>query len=100
VANSVGRRNIKESSGPIAGYSRLMATRSSKLLIVVHPGGSRRRLPEVLRWLRALVPTAVLLVAPVKLPDADDAEVIQLDCSESLDGPLAVASLLARNLPS
>jgi len=76
-----------------------MQSKTPRLVIVVRPTPSRRRLPEVLSWLRALVPTALLLVAPVSLPDLADDDVIQLDCSDGLDGPLAVASMLARHLP-
>jgi hypothetical protein len=71
---------------------------ASKLVIVVRPTPSRRRLPEVLSWLRVLAPTALLLVAPVQLPEIDDAEVVLLDCADGVDGPLSVASLLAKQL--
>ena len=63
------------------------------------PAPGRARLPEVLRWVRALVPSALLLVAPVNLPDLAEGQVIQLDCSDGLDGPLAVATQLAKHLP-
>jgi hypothetical protein len=73
-------------------------TPSPTLVIVVRPAADRRRLPEVLGWIRALLPAALLLVAPTRLPELPDAEVIQLDCADGLDGPLSVASALARNL--
>jgi len=50
-------------------------------------------------WVRWLLPAAILLVAPANLPDSSDAEVIQIDCADGLDGPLSVASMLARRLP-
>jgi len=71
----------------------------SRLVIVVKPAPGRGRLPEVLKWLRALVPTALLLVAPGGLPNLPGDEVIQLDCAEGVDGPLSVATLLAKHLP-
>ena len=46
-----------------------------------------------------MVPSALLLVAPVSLPDLAEEQVIQLDCSDGLDGPLSVAARLARHLP-
>jgi hypothetical protein len=53
----------------------------------------------MLSWVRWLLPAAVLLVAPAKLPEASDAEIIQIDCADGFDGPLSVASMLARRLP-
>lgn len=69
------------------------------LVIVIRSPPDRRGLPEILRWLRVLVPAALLLVGPGALPDLAEAEVIQLDCADGLDGPLSVASSLARRLP-
>lgn len=70
-----------------------------QLVIVIKPTADRRRLPEMLTWLRWLLPAALLLVAPTRLPELPDAEVIQLDCADGFDGPLSVASMLARRLP-
>lgn len=72
---------------------------SPRLVIVIRPTADRRRLPEMLAWVRWLVPAALLLVAPAQLPEFDEAEVIQLDCADGYDGPLSVASRLARRLP-
>jgi len=73
-----------------------MPTTHRPLVIVVRPARDRRRLHEVLRWIRAMVPAAILLVAPGAPPAdlPDDASVIQVD-ADGVDGPLAVASLLA-----
>jgi hypothetical protein len=67
-----------------------------RLVIVVRPARDGRRLREVLRWIRSMVPAAVLLVAPAAPPTdlPDDARVIQVD-ADGVDGPLAVASRLA-----
>ena len=70
-----------------------------RLVIVIRPAADRRRLPELLRWLKALVPTAILLVAPVTLPDPSEAELVELDCADGLESPLGVVSALARQLP-
>jgi hypothetical protein len=75
-----------------------MADRPHRLVIVVRPAAAARRLPEVLGWLRALVPSALLLVSPVNVTAQAGEEVVQLECSDGLDGPLAVATLLARHL--
>jgi hypothetical protein len=88
-------RNHPASSGVLTD----VAPSSSRLVIVVRPAGDRRRLPQVLAWLRWLVPAAILLVAPSAVPELDDADVIQLDGADGFDGPLSVASLLARRLP-
>jgi hypothetical protein len=72
--------------------------RPPRLVIVIKPAADRRRLPELLAWVRWLVPAALLLVAPARLPEFDEAEVIQLDCADGYDGPLSVASGLARRL--
>ena len=68
-------------------------------MIVVRPTADRRRLPQMLAWLRWLLPAALLLVAPARLPEDSDADVIQLDCADGFDGPLSVATMLARRLP-
>lgn len=73
-----------------------MPTDPRPLVIVVRPARDGRRLSEVLRWIRAMVPAAILLVAPTAPPSdlPDDASVIQVD-ADGVDGPLAMASLLA-----
>jgi hypothetical protein len=76
-----------------------VAPSSPRLVIVVRPAADRRRLPQMLAWLRWLAPAALLLVAPAVIPDFGDAEVIQLDCADGFDGPLSVASMLSRRLP-
>jgi hypothetical protein len=76
----------------------VMTPRSPRLVIVIRPAADRRRLPEMLAWVRWLVPAALLLVVPAQLPESGEAEVIQLDCADGYDGPLSVASGLARRL--
>jgi hypothetical protein len=68
----------------------------SRVVIVVHPGASRGRLGEVLRWIRWFVPTAVLLVGHVPPVEAGGDRVISLDVDEVASGPLSVADALAR----
>jgi hypothetical protein len=76
-----------------------VAQSSPKLVILIRPTPDRRRLPEMMTWVRWLLPAAILLVAPAKLPESSDTEVIQIDCADGYDGPLSVASMLARRLP-
>jgi hypothetical protein len=77
-----------------------MASESNPhLVILIRPSADRRRLNEMLAWLRWMVPAALLLVGPAILPDGEDAEVFQLDCADDFDGPLSVASMLARRQP-
>ena len=76
-----------------------MTPSTPKLVIVVRPTADRRRLSQMLSWLRWLVPAALLLVAPTRIPELPDSDVIQLDCADGFDGPLSVARMLARHLP-
>ena len=76
-----------------------MTPSTPKLVIVVRPTADRRRLSQMLSWLRWLVPAALLLVAPARIPELPDSDVIQLDCADGFDGPLSVARMLARHLP-
>jgi len=68
------------------------------LIIVVRPGEDRRRAGEVIRWIRRLLPAAVLLVAPVQLPADATAEVISVDVETVESGPLSLAETLLRGV--
>jgi hypothetical protein len=73
-----------------------MSPTSRKLVVAVRPGASPRRSAEVLRWVRWLLPTAILLVGPAALPDPDTAEVITIDVDSIESGPLSLADALVR----
>jgi hypothetical protein len=75
-----------------------MTSPTPRLVVVIRPLPDQRRLPEMLTWLRWLVPAALLLVAPTRIPEFPDAEVVQLDCADGYDGPLSVASRLGQSL--
>lgn len=69
------------------------------LVVVVRPGS---RAGQIRRWLRALLPTAVLVAAPAALPPGDGYEVVTLDAdAEAAEaGPLSLAHAIARDLRS
>jgi hypothetical protein len=72
---------------------------SASPVVLVVRGPSRRRDGEIRRWIRALVPTALVLVSsvPIDLRAVDDLVTVT---SEDVDaGPLAVAAALARPRP-
>lgn len=68
-----------------------MAVRG-KAVVVVRAGS---RAGRVLSWCRALLPAAVLLVAPLSppVPEAEDAIVLDAD---EIDSPLALAHAITR----
>ncbi len=68
----------------------------STVVIVVHDGTSPRRSGEVMRWVRTLVPAALILVlsAPIAPAPTDDVVTVNVDDVDA--GPLSVAAALAR----
>ncbi len=68
----------------------------STVVLVVGSGTNPRRPAEIMRWVRALVPAALILVssAPMSAPASDD--VITVNVDELDAGPLAIAAALAR----
>jgi hypothetical protein len=76
-----------------------MSESASPVVLVVRGPTCRRRDGEIRRWIRALVPTALVLVSsvPIDLRAVDDLVTVT---SEDVDaGPLAVAVALARPRP-
>lgn len=73
----------------------MSSDRVSTVILVVRPGANPRRAREVRRWIRALVPAALILVSSVPLPAAPD-DVVTVSADEVDAGPLAVAAALAR----
>ena len=81
-----------------------MAETPRRLVVAVRTRGAPRRVGEVMRWLRCLVPAAVLLVAPAPSsgdtsaddPGHDGDEVLTIDADALDAGPLAVAAALVR----
>ncbi len=70
----------------------------STVVLVVGAETSPRRSSEIMRWIRALVPAALILVssAPLAPPSPDD-DVVTLSADDVDAGPLAVAAALARH---
>lgn len=67
------------------------------VVLLVKPETSPRRSSRVLRWVRALLPTAVLIVASAPLPSSGDDDLITLDVDAVAEaGPLSLAATLAR----
>ena len=62
-----------------------------RLVVVVRPG---RRTRTVLSWLRQLLPTAMLLVAPARVPASASWEVVCIDADDVPSGPLSLAALV------
>jgi hypothetical protein len=65
------------------------------VVVLVRSGTSPRRAGEILRWLRRLLPTALLVTAPAAAPLAVATEVITID-ADAVESPLSLAEALAR----
>ena len=77
---------------------RTVGEKSGKpLLVVVRPGTNPRRSGQLLRWLRWLLPTALLVVAPAAPPLGDAYDVITVDADAVESGPLSLADAIARD---
>jgi hypothetical protein len=70
--------------------------RVSTVVLVVDEKTNPRRSREIMRWIRALLPAALIMVssAPVAADAPDDVITVRIDEPDA--GPLAVAAELAR----
>ncbi len=68
-------------------------TRDSPLVVLVRPGG---RAGVVLRWLRQLLPGALLVVATPATVVDPRWDLITLDADDDATSPLAIAVALAK----
>lgn len=89
------RRRVSGSARPV-DLANPMIERVSTVVLVVRGPTSPRRERELCRFLRALVPAAVVLVSPVPLDLGAAAHVATVTVEEIDAGPLAVAAALAR----
>ncbi|HEY6098123.1 MAG TPA: hypothetical protein VIW03_01745 [Anaeromyxobacter sp.] len=69
------------------------------VIVRVRPDTSPRRAAEILRWIRCLLPAAMLVVtqAPPPAPPYDD-DVVSIDADDVESGPLSIAAALARRV--
>ena len=84
-----GRSTGEEASG--GGIERI-----STVVLIVGEKTSPRRSGEIMRWIRALLPAALIMVssAPIAADASDDVVTVRVDDLDA--GPLAVAAELAR----
>jgi hypothetical protein len=75
-----------------------MSDSSKTVVVLVHPTTSPRHSSEILRWLRWLLPAALLVVAPASAPLSQLDDVITLDADDVASGPLSVADALTRGV--
>jgi hypothetical protein len=67
------------------------------MVVWVRPAASPRRTAQVLRWLRWLLPAALLVVTPSPgPPSGEERDAIVLDAEDACSGPLSTADALAR----
>jgi hypothetical protein len=74
--------------------SRIMRDRNPVVVLLVHPETSPRRSANLLRWLRWLLPAALLVVSQVPLGPSEATDVITLDADAIESGPLSLADAL------
>jgi hypothetical protein len=73
-----------------------MSDSVSTVVLLVRPGANPRRASEIGRWLRALVPAALILVSSVPIAVQPDDDVVTVSADDVDAGPLSVAAALAR----
>jgi len=73
-----------------------MREKGRRLVVAVRPGLKSGRSGEVLRWIRRLLPAAILLVGTPALPPEDGDELISIDVDAVESGPLSLADALVR----
>ena len=68
------------------------------VVLLVRPGTPPRRSASIVRWLRWLLPAALLVVSRVPMEPPQDDEVITLDADAIESGPLSVADAIGKAL--
>jgi hypothetical protein len=77
-----------------------VAMGDDRVFVLVRSGRRPEASQAIMRWLRFLLPAAVLLSAPAGLPpdvENGDVVVISIDADEVASGPLALADAIARH---
>jgi hypothetical protein len=77
-----------------------MSERASPVVLVVRGPTCPRREGEIRRWIRALVPAALILISSVPLDLGALDDVVTLTSEDVDAGPLAIAAALARPRPA
>lgn len=67
------------------------------MFVLVRPGS---RTGEIRRWLRALLPTAILVATPAALPPDGPYDLVTIDADATDAGPLSIVDAIARDLLS
>jgi hypothetical protein len=75
-----------------------MRDERSTVVLVVRPGANPRRSSEVMRWIRALAPAALIVVSSVAFDAGTSDDMVTLQCDDVDSGPLAVADALGKAL--
>lgn len=74
-----------------------MESERETVVVVVKTGMNPRRASQVLRWVRCLLPAALLVTSGTALPATESDDVITIDADTVASGPLSVADALARD---
>jgi len=85
---------------PAGGGCQDMEEASRTTVIVVRGGTNSSRSSEIRRWLRVLLPTALLVMSPAVAPFGEAYDVIIVDVDASDPGPLALADAIVRDRES
>ena len=81
----------------VPSFAEIMSEPKEPVVVLVKAGKSPRRTVQVLRWVRWLVPAALLVVSSAVVPVGDADGVITIDADSVESGPLSVADALARD---
>lgn len=82
--------------GPGAPVLGGMGESGRRLVVAVRSGSRPGRAAEVRRWIRLLLPAAILLVGAPAPPAGEADDVISIDVDEVQSGPLSLADALLR----
>jgi hypothetical protein len=68
------------------------------VVVLVRPGTPARRSASIVRWVRWLLPAALLVVSGVPLDPPQTDDLITLDADDPESGPLSVADAIGKAL--
>jgi general stress protein CsbA len=73
-----------------------MSQTGPTLVVIVHRAASPRRTGEIMKWVRWMLPAAMLVVARASAGWSESSEVITIDADAVESGPLSLADALTR----